>query len=357
MADYGAVIKFIQEQIIERELQIARLSNPKSSAHAIRRGFAENGWRVVDNSKPESKISRHAISSPDGDIELDMVGAKVFRHPKYTEAICRKKHLTKQLLDLAGLPIPVGGEFALNEGQIASAYFELMPKPVVVKPTEARASQGVSVGVSSVDEFDEAWRHAAEVAREGSSIILEEFIRGVELRAFVVGEEVAGVVARIQAFVVGDGNTSIEDLISQTSDARKVNYRANMFPIEVDWNFVASQGYGAAAVLAVGEIVLLNPFSYPIIGSSVVDVTAIVSEGILDLARRAVAAIPHLEIGGIDLLVEDLQDAKTARVIEVNTAAALDMHRYPTHGSSRMVEANIVKYFHSLTAANSPHPK
>lgn len=83
-------------------------------------------------------------------------------------------------------------------------------------------------------------------------------------------------------------------------------------------------------------------------GSFLVDVTGDTAEGIKDLARRARASIPSLEIAGVDLLVEDISDTSTATVLEVNTAASLDLHRYPTHGSPRQVDEDIVEYFDSL---------
>lgn len=277
-----------------------------------------------------------------------MSGGKVFRHPPYTETICRRKHLTKKMLELAGLPLPIGSEFSPDESQIAAAYFEKMPKPIVIKPTDARSSQGVTVGISTLDEFEDAWQHAIAEGRAESGILIEQFVPGVELRAFVVGNEVAGVVARVQPFVVGDGNSNIDTLVSNLESERRVNVRAKMFSVDVAWDFVNRQGIFRDTVPESGAIVFLSPFNFPTMGSSVVDVSDIVSKGIIDLARRAGNAIPHLEVSGVDLLVGDLTDEKTAYVIEVNTAAALDMHRYPTHGSSRMVDEDIVAYFHGV---------
>lgn len=346
--DYGSIEQFVRAHMLDAELSVAPLKSTRSAIKGLARGFAENGWIVVDFARPDSRFVRNKLTSPDGKIELVMTGGKVFRHPPHTEAICRRKQHTKKLLELAGVPVPQGSEFERDDWAIAAAYFTKMPLPIVVKPTDARSSQGVTVGVASVEELEEAWNHALAAGSDSSSVLLEQFVRGVELRAFVVGNDVAGVVARVQPFVVGNGVSSVDTLIGELELERGVNIRAKRFPIEVQWDFVGRQNADRATVLPVGEFLFLSPFTYPTMGASIVDVTDLVSEGIIDLARRANRAIPDLEVGGVDLLVGDVEDASTAFVLEVNTAAALDMHRYPTHGESRMVDEDIVAYFHSV---------
>lgn len=293
-----------------------------------------------------SRHSLHELVSPDGTQQLSMVGGKVFRHPPVTETICRRKHLAKRMLDLAGVPVPAGGDFSPQERAAAAAYFEKVPKPAVLKPTDSGSSQGVTVGVRTAEEFDAAWKHALDGSRGRSNVMIERFVEGVELRAYVVGEDVVSVVARIQPFVVGDGKSNVEELISTFHESRSVHYRAMKMPAVVDWPFVEKQGLSRDSVAPEDSIVLLNPFCYPTIGAYIVDVTSVVSEGIVDMARGAKNAIPGLEVAGVDILVGDIRDASSALVVEVNTAASLDMHRYPTHGRARDVDRDVVDYFH-----------
>lgn len=222
-----------------------------------------------------------------------------------------------------------------------------MPKPIVVKATDSGGSKGVTVGVFTEEEFDQAWEHALKAGRSSSNILLEEFVSGVELRAFVVGTRVVSVVARLQPFVVGGGTTSVNGLIDALNEKRSVNYRAVKMPLKVNWPFVGKQGHDEASVPDNGEIVFLNPFNIPSVGGLLLDVTDVVAPQIKDIAQRAVATIPGLETAGVDLLVDDLKDENTASIIEINTAAALDLHRYPTHGgNARAIEVDIVDYFH-----------
>lgn len=344
ISGYEALTKFVRDEVIDIGLEINDLTTTRSTITSITRGFGELGWSIepiADN------ISRHSIVSPNGKENLSMVGGKVYRHPDYTEQICRRKHLTKRMLDLKNLPMPVGGDFSPREKEIAAAYFAKMPKPVVVKPTDSGGSQGVTVGVHDSAEFDAAWQHALDGGRSNSNVLVEQFVRGIELRAFVIGNDVVSIVARIQPYAVGDGDSRLEILVEKLHEARKVNYRAARMPVVVDWEFVIKRGHDKNSIPSDGEIVFLNPFSVPQVGAFVVDVTGSVCSGIIDIARSAKDAIPMLEIAGVDVLVEDLDDERTAYVLEVNTSAALDLHRYPTHGNPRAIDKDIVEYFHT----------
>lgn len=347
ISNYEALKRFLQTQLIDKGLEFNPLKTTKSAPAALLRGFREKGWsteRTFDGDRP---TNRYTITDPSGSGILNLVGGKVYRHPEHTETICRRKHLTKRMLDFAGLPTAAGADFARDEFQVARAFFTVMPKPIVVKATDSGGSKGVTVGVFTEEDFDQAWDHALKAGRSSSNILLEEFVSGVELRAFVVGTRVVSVVARLQPFVVGDGKSSVNGLIDALNEKRSVNYRAVKMPLKVNWPFVGKQGHDETSVPDNGEIVFLNPFNIPSVGGLLLDVTDVVASQIKDIAQRAVATIPGLETAGVDLLVDDLKDESTASIIEVNTAAALDLHRYPTHGgNARAIEVDIVDYFH-----------
>lgn len=339
--------RFLQTQLIDKGLNFNPLKTTKSAPAALLRGFREKGWsteRIFDGEKP---TNRYTITDPSGSGKLNLVGGKVYRHPEHTDIICRRKHLTKRMLDFAGLPTAAGADFARDELDVARAFFTIMPKPIVVKATDSGGSRGVTVGVFTEEEFDKAWEYALKFGRPSSNMLLEEFVSGVELRAFVVGNRVISVVARLQPFVVGDGHATVQELIDALNEERSVNYRAVKMPLKINWSFVEKQGHAEASVPDNGEIVFLNPFNVASAGGLLLDVTDAVTPRIKDIAQRAVATIPGLGTAGVDLLVADLKDENTAYIIEVNTAAALDLHRYPTHGgNARAIEVDIVDYFH-----------
>ncbi|MGP9613503.1 ATP-binding protein [Brachybacterium sp. AOP42-B2-9] len=356
MGNYEALTRFVREWIVEPELSFNRLETTRSAANSIIGAFKDRGWGVEEFTHKPSGKTRHRFVSPDGTIVLTMNGAKVSRHPLHTEQICQRKHLTKKMLHFDGIPTPAGADFTSRERTVAEAYFAKVPKPVVVKPTNAGGSEGVTVGVVDLDEFKAAWSYALSEGRTNSNVLVEQFVRGLELRAMVIGEKVTSVVARIQPFVVGDGTAPLRQLIDLSNEKRRVHYRAMQLPVVVDWGFIEQRGYGPESVPPHGEIVYLAAIALPARGALLVDMTSAVSEGIKDMCVRAMKSIPDLEVAGVDVLVEDITDASTASVLEVNTAPSLNLHRYVTHGEPRDVDLDIVEYFHGQYLAGTSMP-
>lgn len=291
-SDYESLTNFIHENILSAGLEVNYLSNPRSASSVMVRRFEHLGWTLVDLSEPNSRFPRRRLVSPNGNIQLQMVGAKIYRHTKHTEEICRRKHLTKRVLDFDGVPTPRGADFGAGEKEIARIFFDKMPKPVVIKPTDAGSSEGVSVGVLDRTAFDAAWEYALAEGRKQSNVLIEELVRGVELRAYVIGSSVVSVVARIQPYVKGNGAATVEQLIDEVHMLRKVNHRANRMPMVVNWEFVWRNGHRENSIPENDEIVFLNPLTIPLVGASVVDVTASVSDEIKAMALQAKDAVP-----------------------------------------------------------------
>lgn len=343
---HAALFNFIRQELIGADHGPAPVKPRRSMIPRTVLLFRERGWEVEDLRGPGERVTRNRLTSPDGTLVLGMVGGMVYRHPDTTARICKRKHLTKRMLTYAGVAVPEGGEFSPQDREVAEVFFEMMPKPIVVKPTDAGGSQGVTVGVVDLPGLRAAWDHALAGRRANSNVLMEEFVPGVELRAFVVGDRCVHVVARVLAHVVGAGGRTVAELIEQENAARRADTSSAAAAIDPDWGFMQAQGIGPDTVPRAGEIVIANPFALRGRGASIVDVTERVHPDILDLSVRAKQAIPHLEVGGIDLLVGDVRDPATARVIEVNTAASTELHRFPTHGPGRLLEEDIVDYFH-----------
>lgn len=342
---YAPIKEFIRTQIVDRKLSFNSLKTTTSAIKRMTDRFEANGWVVRDTTTEESKHPRHEITSPDGSITLKMNSAKVFRHPMHTEQICQRKNLTKKMLEFDGVPVPRGAEFSIRDRGPAAALFSKMQKPVVIKPSNSGGSRGVTVDAFTLGDFQTAWKTAADEAGDHGTVLLEEFVRGVELRALVVGDRVISIVARIQAYVVGDAHSTLRQLIDKMNEERSVHYRSTQLEVEIDWSFIQRQGLVEESVPGENQIVLLNAFGLPAAGALLVDVSRSVDPAILKVAVQAADAIPDLETGGVDLLVDNVVNPGSIVVLEVNTAPSLNIHRYVTHGPVREVTDDIVDHF------------
>jgi len=262
--------------------------------------------------------------------------------PAIAEAISRNKQLTKRLLAAAGVPVPAGS--LARSAREAGDAADRIGYPVVVKPLDGNHGRGVFLNLTGRDEVERAFAIALAEAREGSPVIVERFVTGLEHRLLVVGGRLVAAAKGEQLFVTGDGRATVAELIESqiNSDARRG--RSETLPnktVELDSTVLAELGHSGVApetVLAEGRRVLVKR-----IGSHGPDVTDLVHPEIAAAAVRAARTV-GLDIAGIDLVADDISrplSAQSACICEVNAGPQLLVHAHPESGPGRPVGEEI----------------
>lgn len=175
------------------------------------------------------------------------------------EGIAGEKDLTKSLLKSCGVPVP-RGELAASAHD-AWTIAEDLGFPVVVKPTDGNRGRGVTVNLSNQQEIEKAWHLAKE---EGSEVIVENYIAGDEHRVLVIGGKVVAACRGETAWVVGDGQSTIQQLVDTqiNNDPRRGN--SDIHPLEtiqirsVVLGNLERQGLGPDSVPESGRRVLIS---------------------------------------------------------------------------------------------------
>ncbi|PWK07908.1 cyanophycin synthetase [Tumebacillus permanentifrigoris] len=263
------------------------------------------------------------------------------------------KELTKQMLDLAAIPVPFGG-VAYTEDE-AVQEFRGIERAVVVKPLDGNQGKGVSLNLVTEQEVREAFRIAQGYSE---AVIVESFLEGRHYRVLVVGEQVAAVAERMPAHITGDGTHTIRELIEQENqDPRRGDgHEAPLTKIKIDdvmHNVLAREGRQFSDVPHAGEIVILRDNANLSTGGIAIDVTGDIHPTIAEVCVRT-ARIVGLDICGIDLVCPHIAepfDELNSCVIEVNAAPGIRMHESPSFGDPRNVGEAIVDM---LYPANHP---
>ncbi len=177
----------------EREVSLA-------SGKAVANGLKRLGYEVceIDAALDLDKqirqsgieaafIALHGKLGEDGTVQglLEIMGVPYTGSGVTASAVAMDKHLTKTVLNAAGIPLASG--ILLNQ----NTSFTL-PKgwsfPVVVKP----ADDGSSVGVS-IARTEEAFKIALQKAFEISKkVLIEKFVAGKEIQVAVLNNKVLG---------------------------------------------------------------------------------------------------------------------------------------------------------------------
>ncbi|WAL61830.1 cyanophycin synthetase [Thermocoleostomius sinensis] len=255
------------------------------------------------------------------------------------ELACDKEG-TKRVLRDSGVPVPRGTViYYLDE--LEQAIEDVGGYPIVIKPLDGNHGRGITINIDNWDLAEEAYDAAKAVSK---GVIVERFYRGRDHRVLVINGKVVAVAERVPAHVVGDGRSTISDLIEETNrDPRRGTGHDNILTrIELDrtsWELLDRQGYNLDTVLENGEVCYLKATANLSTGGIAIDRTDTIHPENIWLCQR-VAKIIGLDIAGIDVVTPDI--SKPLRdvdgvVVEVNAAPGFRMHFCPSEGIPRNV--------------------
>src|SRR6478672_4448746 len=257
------------------------------------------------------------------------------------ELACDKEG-TKKILRDAGIPVPQGTVIHYLD-ELEEAIADVGGYPIVIKPLDGNHGRGITIDINSWIEAEAAY-DAASKASKTRSVIVERYYTGRDHRVLVVNGKVIAVAERVPAHVVGDGKSTIAELIEKTnSDPNRGEGHNNVLTnIELDrtsWQLLEKRGYTLETVLPLGEICYLRATANLSTGGIAVDRTDEVHPENVWLFSRVAKTI-GLDIAGIDVVTADishpLRDVNGV-VVEVNAAPGFRMHVAPSQGLPRNV--------------------
>ena len=266
------------------------------------------------------------------------------------EGIAQDKDFTKRLLTSCGVPVP--------EGQIVASPEEAWEVaqdigfPVTVKPSDGNHARGVTLELYREEDIKAAFALAEP---EGSDVIVEKFIDGVEHRLLVVGGKVVAATKGETVSVHGNGQATLRELVAVLNqDPRRgpeqeypldwINLESGAVKLELN-----RQNVTPDSVIPSGQSILLQRN-----GNMAIDCTDDVHPDVAYYAALA-AKIVGLDIAGMDMILKDVSQPMKGQgaILEVNAGPGLLMHLKPTSGAPRPVGMAIVDHLFPRTDENT----
>ncbi len=256
------------------------------------------------------------------------------------ETISRDKDLTKELISSVGVPVPEGREVDSADDAVDAA--EDIGYPVVVKPTDGNHGRGVFIDLVTPEAVRKAYPIAAE---EGSGVLVERAIQGIEHRLLVVGGKLVAANRSDFITVTGDGQQTVQQLVSSQINIDPRRGDTELHPLSIIKIDTAAkielerQGLSGDSVPEAGREVLIQRNA-----NHAFDCTDEVHPDTAAVAALA-ARVVGLDIAGIDLVCADISQPLAAQggaIVEVNAGPSLLMHIKPGVGKPRPVGQAIV---------------
>ena len=106
---------------------------------------------------------------------------------------------------------------------------------MVVKPLDGNHGRGVILNLTDADEVRAGFEVAEGESRNGW-VIVETYITGNDYRCLVIDGRIAAIAERVPAHVVGDGTSTITELVERTNaDPRRgVGHEKVLTRIKID---------------------------------------------------------------------------------------------------------------------------
>ncbi|MBF0714036.1 bifunctional glutamate--cysteine ligase GshA/glutathione synthetase GshB [Gemella sp. GH3] len=337
--------KEYKEEALEKYYSLTHFSNMELSTQAVISDAIAAGITVeiLDENDQFIKLSYK-------NHEEYVKNGNMTKHDSYiSPLIMENKVVTKKVLEKDGFRVPSSYQVT-NIEDATRLYPKVENKPIVIKPKSTNYGLGITIfpkGINSIEDFVKA---ATIALKEDKEIMIEEFITGTEYRFFVLNGETKAVLLRVPANVVGNGVSTIEQLVLEKNknSLRGDGLSSPLKKIalgDIELLQLKEQGYTKDTILERNEIAYLRANSNISTGGDSIDMTDEVDVSYKTIAE-GIASAMFSKVCGVDLIIEDIKEKATDNnygIIEANFNPMMMMHIFPSKGKSRRLSEDVLK--------------
>ncbi len=286
-------------------------------------------------------FGRQQVYFQGSDVSLNNIVAVNMSSNKYT---------ANQLLSKEGIPVPKTKAYTKEAYRDGKMIVSDLTFPVVIKPTwDTGYGTGVICNIPNATELDTLMRKSYE---KYPCMSIEEYYDNLKsFRVLVFNGEIIALMERIPAHVIGDGKSTIHELIEDENKKRekpnlKMPFGKIIMTEETDFIF-RERNISPTDIPAAMQKIPIRLTCNAAVGGTVVGLhrKAICKEN-ADLALRA-AKVLNLRLVGLDFLCEDLEipiEKSRGCIIEANHCPDITAHEYSPEGVPSFPSKYVIQY-------------
>ncbi|MBO9478169.1 acylphosphatase [Shimia sp. R11_0] len=301
----------------------------------------------IDAGAPRQYLMEHAAG------RLGMSSTRLSTASYLDTLVANDKTLTMAVLQQAGLPTPQS--HVADNIDTALARLSTAKGPLVLKPSHGSNSEGVTTNVTTQPALHSAFSKAQAAAPDGR-VVIEDYVRGVDLRMLLAGDHFVVAYLRLPANVIGNGTDTIAQLMAaKNADRATLPGIGAENPIpqnRLTDDLLAAQDFTYESVPPSGHFVQLGLRPNTSDGADQITVTDLLHPTIKEACADATKILGSESLWGFDVLSEDYtQPVGTTRTVfcEANNRPFGGVFRHATHGA-------YVNFFEPVMAKLSPPP-
>lgn len=294
--------------------------------------------RIIADEARRRGIAVEVLDPEWGELRLVHGGRRVVTRESLSELTtavamsrCDDKRVTRRIAGEAGLRVPRG---RLATDDEADEVFLAEVGEAVVKPVRGEQGRGVTVGVTDEAALKRAVAHARMLCPD---VLIEERVRGDDLRVVVIDHEVVAAAVRRPATITGTGRHTIKALIEAHSRRRAAATGGeSAVPLdETTAETVHDAGYDLDDVLPEGDSLQVRKTANLHTGGTIHDVTAKLHPALAQAAVEASKAL-DIPVTGVDMIVPDVEGPDYV-FVEANERPGLANHE-PQPTAERFID-------------------
>lgn len=275
--------------------------------------------------------------------EIVIEGNKTDRDSYIFPIITDDKFIAKNIMKEAGLHVPdcIILDKTMNDKDIDELVHEYYNSKIVVKPRNTNYGTGITVfsKPATKKQILDAIKYAFQF---DDSILLEEYCKGMEYRFLVVDGKCISIAHRRIASVVGDGKSTIEELIKAKN--KESWHDLTGCPVKMDKpveEYLKLQKLSYSSVIPKNKRVFLRTNSNCSTGGESVDYTDIIPARFKRIAEKASRAF-EAKICGVDIIIDDLNKDDYS-IIEINDNPGYSINEWPYEGKGEKIGVKILQ--------------
>lgn len=272
-----------------------------------------------------------------GKKEFVIEGNKTDRDTYIFPIITDDKFTSKQIMKNAGLSVPnaILLDTDMDEEDIDNLVSPFYNKTLVVKPRNTNYGTGITVFAkkASKKQILDAIKYAFKF---DNNILIEEYVKGMEYRFLVVDGKCLSIAHRRIASVVGDGKSTIKELIEEKN--KEPWHFLTGTPVKMDEpvvEYLKLQNYTFDSIIPNGKRVFLRTNSNCSTGGESIDMTPIMPNKFKKIAEKAAKAF-DAKICGVDIIINDLEKDDYS-IIEINDNPGYSINEWPYEGKGEKI--------------------
>lgn len=262
--------------------------------------------KIIVNEARRRGIFVEVIDAEGGFFRLDYGGRSVACRESLSEftsavamSICDDKRVTRRIVERAGVAVPAQCDDTAPD---ALAAFLAEHRSIVVKPARGEQGQGVSVGLTTIEDAAAAIERARAICDD---VVLEAYFEGEDMRLVVIDYHTVAIAMRRPARILGDGTTTVRSLIEVQSRRRAAATGGeSIIPLDAETErCLALAGYRLDDVPDQGVEIAVRKTANLHTGGTIHDVTDQAHPALIDAAVKVARAI-EIPVVGVDLMVK-----------------------------------------------------